>query len=85
MGAYYDRLCAIRNSFLLSMSNARKEWNDDVQKSFYTNNVEPISCDSMKYASTADKYIEKLNDTKKLIDQLFWPPGFPQKIHEREY
>lgn len=60
MGAYYDRLCAIRNSFLLSMSNARKEWNDDVQKSFYTNNVEPISCDSMKYASTAENTLKSL-------------------------
>lgn len=85
MGVYYDRVCAMRSSFLLSMSEARKGWNDDVQKNFYANSVEPIDRDSMKYASLAEEYIEKLGETKRLIDQLVSSPVFPQKIHEREY
>lgn len=85
MENYYDRICMLRGSFLLSISDARKGWSDDVQKNYYAHYLEPIGNDSKTYASAAKKYLEKLADTKAKIDRLVNPIPLSQKIHEREY
>lgn len=85
MGNYYDQICKLRSSFLNFISDARKGWNDDVQKNYYAHYLEQIDNDSKTYASEVKEYMEKLDETKSKIERLVHPFPLSQKINEREY
>ncbi len=85
MGNYYDQICKLRSSFLNFISDARKGWNDDVQKNYYAHYLEQIDKDSKTYAWEVKEYMEKLAETRLKIDRLVNPFPLSQKIHEREY
>ena len=85
MENYYDQICKLQSSFLNSISDARKGWNDDVQKNYYAHYLELIDKDSKTYASEVKEYMEKLDETRFKIERLVNPIPLPQKINEREY
>ena len=85
MENYYDQICKLQSSFLNSISDARKGWNDDVQKSYYAHYLELIDKDSKTYASEVKEYMEKLDETRFKIERLVNPIPLSQKINEREY
>ena len=84
---YKDRINRTVRAFIDAQTEARKGWDDDVQKHYYHYYLEPMVSDAVKYDKMVDDLLDILYASKQKIDALVGDvKAFKadiQNIHER--
>lgn len=74
MSRYKDRVFSILKDFDSKRNAIKKGWNDDNQKKFYQNHLDPIVPSTVRYINMLDEVYEILARGKSEIDSLVGLP-----------
>lgn len=85
MNSYKDDINKIIRTFVDAQTEARKGWDDSVQRDYYRNYLDSLSSEASTYVDRIDNLMEQLRIGKQHIDSLLgdnimFNTSFPKEL-----